>query len=175
MEILPQTTQENEKIYLLDENIAICQNGKILYYDILGHLHDTNYECVVNNIIQDTNPNIIKQKIINLESIMIDFFIIDLVHNTINNYPFTFVNNGVIEYKGFLINLDTLEVAKPQELKADNEMEAYLEAKEVNYNFDEETQKAIKTIILAIYREQIDNFVDYQEMVKYLDSKHSIL
>ena len=88
---------------------------------------------------------------------------------------FTFVNNGVIEYKGFLINLDTLEVAKPQELKADNEMEAYLEAKEVNYNFDEETQKAIKSIILAIYREQIDNFVDYQEMVKYLDSKHSIL
>ena len=74
---------------------------------------------------------------------MIDFFIIDLVHNTINNYPFTFVNNGVIKYKGFLINLDTLEVAKPQELKADNEMEAYLEAKEVNYNFDEETQKAI--------------------------------
>ncbi|EGD0127357.1 hypothetical protein GLN21_09930 [Campylobacter coli] len=129
----------------------------------------------MNNIIQDTNPNIIKQKIINLESIMIDFFIIDLVHNTINNYPFTFVNNGVIKYKGFLINLDTLEVAKPQELKADNEMEAYLEAKEVNYNFDEETQKAIKTIILAIYREQIDNFVDYQEMVKYLDSKHSIL
>lgn len=175
MEILPQTTQENEKIYLLDENIAICENGKILYYDILGHLHDTNYERVVNNIIQDTNPNIIKQKIINLESIMIDFFIIDLVHNTINNYPFTFVNNGVIEYKGFLINLDTLEVAKPQELKADNEMEAYLEAKEVNYNFDEETQKAIKSIILAIYREQIDNFVDYQEMVKYLDSKHSIL
>lgn len=54
-------------------------------------------------------------------------------------------------------------------------MEAYLEAKEVNYNFDEETQKAIKSIILAIYREQIDNFVDYQEMVKYLDSKHSIL
>ena len=106
---------------------------------------------------------------------MIDFFIIDLVHNTINNYPFTFVNNGVIKYKGFLINLDTLEVAKPQELKADNEMEAYLEAKEVNYNFDEETQKAIKSIILAIYREQIDNFVDYQEMVKYLDSKHSIL
>lgn len=106
---------------------------------------------------------------------MIDFFIIDLVHNTINNYPFTFVNNGVIEYKGFLINLDTLEVAKPQELKADNEMEAYLEAKEVNYNFDEETQKAIKSIILAIYREQIDNFVDYQEMVKYLDSKHSII
>lgn len=52
MEILPQTTQENEKIYLLDENIAICENGKILYYDILGHLHDTNYECVVNNIIQ---------------------------------------------------------------------------------------------------------------------------
>lgn len=50
MEILPQTTQENEKIYLLDENIAICENGKILYYDILGHLHDTNYECVVNNI-----------------------------------------------------------------------------------------------------------------------------
>ncbi|OCR04375.1 hypothetical protein BA184_09200 [Helicobacter pullorum] len=129
----------------------------------------------MNNINQDTNPNIIKQKIINLESIMIDFFIIDLVHNTINNYPFTFVNNGVIEYKGFLINLDTLEVAKPQELKADNEMEAYLEAKEVNYNFDEETQKAIKSIILAIYREQIDNFVDYQEMVKYLDSKHSIL
>lgn len=129
----------------------------------------------MNNIIQDTNPNIIKQKIINLESIMIDFFIIDLVHNTINNYPFTFVNNGVIKYKGFLINLDTLEVAKPQELKADNEMEAYLEAKEVDYNFDEETQKAIKTIILAIYREQIDNFVDYQEMVKYLDSKHSIL
>ena len=106
---------------------------------------------------------------------MIDFFSIDVVHNTINNYPFTFVNNGVIEYKGFLINLDTLEVAKPQELKADNEMEAYLEAKEVNYNFDEETQKAIKSIILAIYREQIDNFVDYQEMVKYLDSKHSIL
>lgn len=175
MEILPQTTQENEKIYLLDENIAICENGKILYYDIIGHLHDTNYECVVNNINQDTNPNIIKQKIINLESIMIDFFIIDLVHNTINNYPFTFVNNGVIEYKGFLINLDTLEVAKPQELKADNEMEVYLEAKEVNYNFDEETQKAIKSIILAIYREQIDNFVDYQEMVKYLDSKHSIL
>lgn len=33
MEILPQTTQENEKIYLLDENIAICENGKILYYD----------------------------------------------------------------------------------------------------------------------------------------------
>lgn len=129
----------------------------------------------MNNINQDTNPNIIKQKIINLESIMIDFFIIDLVHNTINNYPFTFVNNGAIEYKGFLINLDTLEVAKPQELKADNEMEAYLEAKEVNYNFDEETQKAIKSIILAIYREQIDNFVDYQEMVKYLDSKHSIL
>lgn len=129
----------------------------------------------MNNINQDTNPNIIKQKIINLESIMIDFFIIDLVHNTINNYPFTFVNNGVIKYKGFLINLDTLEVAKPQELKADNEMEAYLEAKEVNYNFDEETQKAIKSIILAIYREQIDNFVDYQEMVKYLDSKHSIL
>lgn len=32
---------------------------------------------------------------------MIDFFIIDLVHNTINNYPFTFVNNGVIEYKVF--------------------------------------------------------------------------
>lgn len=50
MEILPQTTQENEKIYLLDENIAICENGKILYCDILGHLHDTNYECVVNNI-----------------------------------------------------------------------------------------------------------------------------
>lgn len=67
----------------------------------------------MNNINQDTNPNIIKQKIINLESIMIDFFIIDLVHNTINNYPFTFVNNGAIEYKGFLINLDTLEVAKP--------------------------------------------------------------
>ena len=63
MEILPQTTQENEKIYLLDENIAICENGKILYYDILGHLHDTNYECIVNNINQDTNPNIIKQKI----------------------------------------------------------------------------------------------------------------
>ena len=129
----------------------------------------------MNNINQDTNPNIIKQKIINLESIMIDFFIIDLVHNTINNYPFTFVNNGVIKYKGFLINLDTLEVAKPQELKADNEMGAYLEAKEVNYNFDEETQKAIKSIILAIYREQIDNFMDYQEMVKYLDSKHSFL
>ena len=49
----------------------------------------------MNNINQDTNPNIIKQKIINLESIMIDFFIIDLVHNTINNYPFTFVNNGI--------------------------------------------------------------------------------
>lgn len=48
MEILPQTTQENEKIYLLDENIAICENGKILYYDILGHLNDTNYECVLN-------------------------------------------------------------------------------------------------------------------------------
>ena len=153
MEILPQTTQENEKIYLLDENIAICENGKILYYDIRVHLNDTNYECVLNNINQDTNPNIIKQKIINLESIMIDFFIIDLVHNTINNYPFTFVNNGVIKYKGFLINLDILEAAKPQELKADNEMEAYLEAKEVNYNFDEETQKAIKSIILAIYIE----------------------
>lgn len=40
--ILPQKTQYDEKIFLFDENMAVCENGKILYYDNLGHLHGTN-------------------------------------------------------------------------------------------------------------------------------------
>ncbi|MBT0825361.1 hypothetical protein KJQ78_08895 [Campylobacter lari] len=46
LNILPQTTQDQERIFLIDENLALCESGKILYYDDLGQLQDTDYECI---------------------------------------------------------------------------------------------------------------------------------
>ena len=99
--ILPQKTQYDEKIFLFDENMAVCENGKILYYDNLGHLHGTNYECILDSITENTPAEEIKKKIINLENILIDFFIVNLIENTINNERFDLIDEDTISYKGF--------------------------------------------------------------------------
>ncbi|KAB0574535.1 hypothetical protein HPU229334_00470 [Helicobacter pullorum] len=170
--ILPQKTQYDEKIFLFDENMAVCENGKILYYDNLGHLHGTNYECILDSITENTPAEEIKKKIINLENILIDFFIVNLIENTINNERFDLIDEDTISYKGFLINLETLEIrGSAIELKSKDEIEAYFEANKMLYSPEGEVQKSIKAIIQAVYRQNIDNFVDYEFLRNFLEER----
>lgn len=156
MELLPQTTQDGEKIFLLDENIAICENGKILYYDDLGVLHDTNFECILDEITQNTDIEAIKNCIIDLERILIDFCCIDLIHCKINNTEsFEFINDDYVKFKDFTINLETLEI-----------FGAFQEFKDILPTppraLEAELQEKIKAIVNAIYRKNIENFVDFK-------------
>ncbi len=162
MQLLPQKTQEGEAIYLLDSNIAICESGKILYYDDLGELHDTNFECIFEPINAKSDVEILKQNIIDLEHIVIDFTSIDLVHNTINNVErFHFLNEDVVKFREYRINLETLEIRGEMQ-----ELEFFLQnpPKEL----EAESQEKIKAIVSAVYRENIENFVDFEVLKKIL-------
>ena len=83
---LPQTTQDNKEIFLLDDNLAVCENGLIFYYDDLGKIYDTKYQCVLPKINANTDPKSIQDSIIDLENILIDFFLINLRERTINKF-----------------------------------------------------------------------------------------
>lgn len=156
MQILPQISQRGEKIFLLDENIAICENGKILSYDDLGHLKDTNFECILETITANTDIVEIQKNIIDLEHIVIDFTSIDLVHNTINNVErFYFLNEDVVKFREYRINLETLEIKGEMQ-----ELEFFLQnpPKEL----EAECQEKIKAIVSAVYRKNIENFIDFE-------------
>ena len=156
MELLPQTTQDGEKIFLLDENIAICENGKILHYDNLGVLHDTNFECILDEITQSTDIEAIKNCIIDLEKILIDFCCVDLIHCKINNTEsFELINEDFVKFKDFTINLETLEIfGNIQNFKD------ILPTPPIA--LEAELQEKIKAIVNAIYRKNIENFVDFK-------------
>lgn len=156
MELLPQTTQDGEKIFLLDENIAICENGKILHYDNLGVLHDTNFECILEEINQNTDIEAIKNCIIDLERILIDFCCVDLINYKINNTEsFELINEDFVKFKDFTINLETLEI-----------FGAFQEFKDILPTpptaLEADLQEKIKAIVNAIYRKNIENFVDFK-------------
>lgn len=163
--ILPQKTQDNESIFLLDSNIAVCENGKILYYDDLGKIHDSNFECILESITQESDVELIKSHIIDLESIVIGFVVVDLVNFTINRMEkFSFINEDIISFRGFKINLETLEVAGERQ-----ELEELLE-NPPPLRIDEETQEKINAIVCAIYRKNIENFIEYDKLIQFLNS-----
>lgn len=176
MEILPQTTQDNQTIFLLDENIAICENGKILYYDDLGHLHDTNYECVLDEITPNTPTSEIKTHIIDLENIFIGEFVINLVANTIDNEHFSFLDDNTILFREYCIDLDTLEVVqKPCELEAYDEDSMRLElAKNPPSLYLPDVLSACEALMFCIYRQNIENYVPYTELVRKLAQHFSL-
>ena len=156
MELLPQTTQDGDRIFLLDENIAICENGKILYHDNLGALHDTNFECILDEITQNTDIEAIKSCILDLEKIVIGFCCVDLIHCKINNIEsFELVNEDYVKFRDFTINLETLEI-----------FGSLQEFKDILPTFpstlEPELQEKIKAIVNAIYRKNIENFVDFK-------------
>lgn len=156
LRVLPQKTQDNESIFLLDSNIAVCENGKILSYDDLGHLKDTNFECILETITANTDIVEIQKNIIDLEHIVIDFTCIDLVHNTINNVEtFHFLNEDVVKFREYRINLETLEIRGEMQ-----ELEFFLQnpPKEL----EAESQEKIKAIVCAVYRKNIENFIDFE-------------
>lgn len=154
MQLLPQKTQDGEAIFLLDDSFGICENGKILHIDALGKLYDTNFECVLE-INQNTSPALIKANIIDLENILIGFCVVDLIHNKINAENFEFLNDDVVKFREFKINLETLEIA------------GAIQEFDLPFSFEPlsaETQEKIKAIVSAIYRENIDNFVDFEAL-----------
>lgn len=157
MPILPQTTRNGDKIFLLDSNIAITSFGKILHYNELGKLSDTPFEYP-DEVIESTDRSVIKQNIIDLENIIIDFASIDLIHNKINNFEsFSFVNENVVQYKDYKINLLTYEIAgRPRE---------------IDENLDEaipqEDREKIHAILCAIYRVHIENYVAFDDVKEF--------
>ncbi|RDU66463.1 hypothetical protein [Helicobacter equorum] len=161
---LPQTTQDNKEIFLLDDNLAVCENGLIFYYDDLGKIYDTKYQCVLPKINANTDPKSIQDSIIDLENILIDFFLINLRERTINNTKFEFVSEKHIAYKNFLIDVESFEVmAKPLEIDEIDELESKA------FTLDEETRNTISALISLVYRQNIDNFVEYKKMLEYLE------
>ncbi len=93
---------------------------------------------------------------------MIDFTSIDLVHNTINNVErFHFLNEDVVKFREYRINLETLEIRGEMQ-----ELEFFLQnpPKEL----EAESQEKIKAIVSAVYRENIENFVDFEVLKKIL-------
>lgn len=161
---LPQTTQDNKEIFLLDDNLAVCENGLIFYYDDLGKIYDTKYQCVLPKINANTDPKSIQDSIIDLENILIDFFLINLRERTINNTKFEFVSEKYIAYKNFLIDVESFEVmAKPLEIDEIDELESKA------FTLDEETRNTISALISLVYRQNIDNFVEYKKMLEDLE------
>lgn len=158
MQVLPQRTQDDGLIFLLDDNVAICENGKILYYDDLGNLHDTNFECIIEPITKESDTETIKSNIIDLKNIIVDFCSVDLVHNKINNVEkFEFVNADVVKFGKYFIDLETLEIAgEAKEFKG-----LLPNLKEV---LELETQEKIKAIVNAIYRKNIHNFITFESL-----------
>lgn len=167
MEILLQRTQDNESIFLVAENMAVCESGKILYYDDLGHLHDTNFECILEDINQNTDVELIKNNIIDLENIVVGFEVVDLVNFKINRKErFKFLNENLVAFREYTIDLVSLEV--PGEMQ---DLEEYLE-KPTHPQIHKKTAKKIKAIVNAIYRKNIENFVDFKNLQKILERTH---
>ncbi|HDZ4989625.1 TPA: hypothetical protein RTG10_001841 [Campylobacter jejuni] len=48
--LLPQKSQFGDKFWLMRDDLAVCENGRIFDYDDLGKLIKTQYECILNNI-----------------------------------------------------------------------------------------------------------------------------
>lgn len=141
----------------------MCENGLIFYYDDLGKLYDTKYQCVLPKINANTDPKSIKDSIIDLENILIDFFLINLRERTINKQKFEFVSEKHIAYKNFLIDIESFEVmGKPLEVDEIDELDPKA------FTLDEETRNAISALISLVYRQNIDNFVEYKEMLQAL-------
>ncbi|HIH2250153.1 TPA: hypothetical protein ACYKL1_001996, partial [Campylobacter coli] len=48
--LLPQKSQFGDKFWLIRDDLAVCENGRIFDYDDLGKLIETQYECILDNI-----------------------------------------------------------------------------------------------------------------------------
>lgn len=108
----------------------------------------------------NTDPKSIQDSIIDLENILIDFFLINLRERTINNTKFEFVSEKHIAYKNFLIDVESFEVmGKPLEIDEIDELDPKA------FTLDEETRNTISALISLVYRQNIDNFVEYKKNV----------
>ncbi|HEC1790054.1 TPA: hypothetical protein R1718_001637, partial [Campylobacter lari] len=110
LNILPQTTQDQEKIFLIDENLALCESGKILYYDDLGQLQDTDYECILDEINEHTSLKDIFDNIINLKDFVVNgYYLLNLIDFKIDNIDFS-IQDDIVSFRDYKINLDSLEI-----------------------------------------------------------------
>ncbi|EAJ9012602.1 hypothetical protein B2D20_09310, partial [Campylobacter coli] len=80
-------------------------------YDELGKLIETQYECILDNVSKASSKKILAN-IIDLKNIIIDDYFINLIEHTIDGNKFEFSHDmNLIKYKGYVANLNTLEIA----------------------------------------------------------------
>lgn len=153
------TDQYGADILLLSESIAVISSGEnkglVLYYDDLGHLHNTHLECLAETY---SNKAEILSQIVDLRNIVVDGYFIDLYNETIDNEPFeTSEDNSIIRYKGYSFNVLTNELTgEIQELNSDFTMEC----KEPS----EETKNRLVALLKAIVRADISGFCTEKEL-----------
>ncbi|HIC7082422.1 TPA: hypothetical protein ACW4FR_001316 [Campylobacter coli] len=109
--LLPQKSQFGDKFWLIRDNLAVCENGRIFNYDELGKLIETQYERILDNVSKASSKKILAN-IIDLKNIIIDDYFINLIEHTIDGNKFEFSHDmNLIKYKGYVANLNTLEIA----------------------------------------------------------------
>lgn len=57
--LLPQKSQFSDKFWLIRDNLAVCENGRIFNYDELGKLIETQYECILDNVSKASSKKIL--------------------------------------------------------------------------------------------------------------------
>ncbi|HEF2783293.1 TPA: hypothetical protein R8653_001864 [Campylobacter coli] len=144
----PQKSQFGDKFWLIRDNLAVCENGRIFNYDELGKLIETQYECILDNVSKASSKKILAN-IIDLKNIIIDDYFINLIEHTIDGNKFEFSHDmNLIKYKGYVANLNTLEIAGlPQEMeKVGDELILPDFPKRLDENLIREFQALIKLV-----------------------------
>ncbi|EGK8009107.1 hypothetical protein IO405_001526 [Campylobacter lari] len=165
LNILPQTTQDQERIFLIDENLALCESGKILYYDDLGQLQDTDYECILDEINEHTSLKDIFNNIINLKDFVVNgYYILNLIDFKIDNIDFS-IQDDIICFRDYKINLDSLEI-QGKMIELDKDLSLSEELQNISaYDLD-----YVKAIVCAIYRKNITGFIEKEKLLKSFSS-----
>ncbi|EAK5659144.1 hypothetical protein DIO34_09175 [Campylobacter jejuni] len=146
--LLPQKSQFGDKFWLIRDDLAVCENGRIFNYDELGKLIETQYECILDNVSKASSKKILAN-IIDLKNIIIDDYFINLIEHTIDGNKFEFSHDmNLIKYKGYVANLNTLEIAGlPQEMeKVGDELILPDFPKRLDENLIREFQAPIKLV-----------------------------
>ncbi len=148
--LLPYKSSDNDRFWLIRDDLAVCENGIIFYYDTLGCVEESQFECILDDIEKASCEEIL-DNIIDLKNIIIDGFFIDLINYTIDGIKFEFSNDmQFLKYKGYIANLDTLEImGQPQEVE---QVGNRLILDDIPKTLDERLKKEFQALIKSIFR-----------------------
>lgn len=115
VEFLNETDANDVKMYKVEDNIYVSQNGEICLLTATG-FEDTNYQTAIINIDENIPKNLIKSTIYDSESIRYDGHIINTLAETIDNIRYfefdssDFENDDLDDFKEQGLTLDDGEL-----------------------------------------------------------------